>query len=202
MTSAADPLGPGFWPLLHDVVAAHQPRALARGARMQAAVLIAFTPHAGDPRVIFTVRSHDVEHHKGEISFPGGAHDADDPDLVWTALREAHEEVGIDPAHVRIVGEMSPWPSISGFHVTPYVGTLDRAPYQYTPSPLEVAEVLEVPLAHLLDLANREDEIGERNGQHFATYRYHWNGHEIWGLTARMLHDLLQDLARPLGLYH
>ena len=119
-----------------------------------AAVLIALVPHEEGPCVIFQVRSYDVEHHKGEISFPGGAVDPEDPDLRHTALRESQEELGIDPGHVEVLGEMSHYVTHTGFHVTPYVGVLDRAPYPYVTSEIEVAEVLDVPLAHLLDSAN------------------------------------------------
>lgn len=185
-----------FWSAIHAALRDHEPHRLDVGARPQAAVLLALLPYAGDPRVVLTVRSHAVEHHKGEISFPGGGADPDDPDLRFTALREAQEEVGIDPAHVRVLGALSPLITITGFHVTPFVGAIDRAPYRFTPNPNEVAEVLEVPLRHLIDPRNRDTREAEREGRPVRLYAFRWEEHLIWGATGRMLAGFL-DLIQP-----
>src|SRR5581483_4386924 len=92
--------------------------------------------------------------HKGQISFPGGGRHGADEDLATTALRETWEEVGVHPDHVEIIGALDELMTISDFRVAPYVGVLKQTPYEFVPSPIEVAEVLEPPLRHLLDPAN------------------------------------------------
>ena len=151
---------------------------------------------------MLTVRSFQVEHHKGEISFPGGFHEPHDADLQATALREAGEEIGIDPAHVQVLGEISHHLTSTGFHITPYVGLLDRAPYPFRPSPSEVGEIFEVPLSHLLDPASHDLRVVHRDGQIRSHRSYRWGPHEVWGATAMILHALLEDVAAELGVEH
>ena len=134
------PTMPDLWTALHAAIDAHEPDRLDAGDHPAAAVLVPVLPYP-EPHIVFTVRSQLVEHHKGEISFPGGIWEPDDEDLRRTALREAWEETGIDPGHVRILGEVSHFVTISNFHVTPYVGLLDRAPYPFRASAVEVAEI-------------------------------------------------------------
>lgn len=190
-----------LWTALHAAVEAHQPDRIDPGDHPPAAVLIPLLP-LDEPHVVLTVRSRLVEHHKGEISFPGGIHEPHDPDLQTTALREAHEEVGIDPAHVRLLGEMGHHITTSNFHITPYVGLLDRAPYPFRPSPIEVDEVLEVPLSHLLDPANHAVRTIERDGRSYQLRDYLWHDHVIWGATGMMLRRLLEEVALQLGYEH
>lgn len=190
------------WTAVRSAVERHRHEPMDAEGTMAAAVLIALVPHEEGPCVVFQVRSYDVEHHKGEISFPGGAVDPEDPDLRHTALRESQEELGIDPGHVEVLGEMSHYITHTGFHVTPYVGVLDRAPYPYVASEIEVAEVLDVPLDHLLDPANWSHTERERDGQTWTMRSYHWGEHAIWGATATMLQRFLSDVAAELGLDH
>ena len=190
-----------LWAALHAAVDANDPDRIAPGDHPRAAVLIPVLP-LDEPHIVFTVRSHLVEHHKGEISFPGGIREPHDSDLQTTALREAQEEVGIDPRHVRLLGEFSHHVTITHFHVTPYVGLLDRAPYPFLPSAAEVDEVLEVPLRHLLDPANHAVRTIERNGDRYEMRNYLWNDHVIWGATGRMLRRLLEEVALQLGHEH
>jgi 8-oxo-dGTP pyrophosphatase MutT (NUDIX family) len=149
----------------------------------------------GADRVLLTKRTDTVEHHKGQISFPGGGVDDDDIDLSATALRETWEEVGVDPEHVEIIGQLDEIVTISNFLVTPYVGVLHRTPYVWIPSDIEVAEVLEPPIAALLEDATLVLEERFVDGEAYVAPAYHWNGHRIWGATARMLHEFL-DLLR------
>ena len=121
--------------------------------RWRAAVLIALLPY-DDPEVVLTVRSHEVEHHKGEISFPGGALDSIDEHPMAAALREADEEVGLRAEHVEVLAEQSHYRTMSNFHVTPYVGLIDRAPYPFRPLAIEVGEIITPSLSHLLDPSN------------------------------------------------
>ncbi len=163
--------------------------------RWRAAVLIALLPY-DDPEVVLTVRSQEVEHHKGEISFPGGALDSVDEHPMAAALREADEEVGLRAEHVEVLGEQSHYRTMSNFHVTPYVGIVDRAPYPFRPLAIEVGEIITPSLSHLLDPANLVFERRERDGQVFHMREYWYEGHRIFGATATMLGRFLDDLAR------
>ncbi len=167
--------------------------------RWRAAVLIALLPY-DDPEVVLTVRSHEVEHHKGEISFPGGALDSAEEHPMAAALREADEEVGLRPEHVDILGEQSHYRTMSDFHVTPYVGLIDRAPYPFRPLAIEVGEIITPSLSHLLDASNVAFERRERDGQVLHMREYWYEGHRIFGATATMLGRFLDDLARLRGL--
>ena len=181
--------------LARDLLRDYQPRVIdAPGAR-RAAVMTLLFHDLGADRVLLTKRTDTVEHHKGQISFPGGGVDADDVDLSATALRETWEEVGVDPDHVEIIGQLDEIVTISNFLVTPYVGVLHRTPYVWVPSDIEVAEVLEPPIAVLLEEATLVLEERFVDGAAHVAPAYHWNGHRIWGATARMLHEFL-DLLR------
>ena len=167
--------------------------------RWRAAVLIPVLPY-NDPQIVLTVRSHQVEHHKGEISFPGGALDSIDETPLEAALREADEEVGIRAEHVEVLGEQSHYRTMTDFHVTPFVGLLDRAPYPFRPLEIEVGEVITPSLSHLLDPANLTFEHRERDGRQFVMREYWYEGHRIFGATATMLGRLLDDIAWVRGL--
>ncbi len=167
--------------------------------RWRAAVLIALLPY-DDPEVVLTVRSQQVEHHKGEISFPGGALDSIDEHPMAAALREADEEVGLRAEHVEVLGEQSHYRTLSDFHVTPYIGLIDRAPYPFRPLEIEVGEIITPSLSHLLDPANIAFEQREREGEVFHMREYWYEGHRIFGATATMLGRFLDDLSRLRGL--
>lgn len=177
----------------------HRPRTLELNGLTAAAVLILLYPKAGSANVILTVRSDTVEHHKGQISFPGGAVHEADADLATTALRETYEEVGVDPEAVEVLGRLDDMITNSNFRITPFVGALHGPLQEFVPSPLEVAEVLEVPVAHLLDPANAVSEQRERNGHVQEGMAYLFEGHRIWGATARMLAEYLDLLRRESG---
>ncbi|HJN91096.1 MAG TPA: CoA pyrophosphatase [Dehalococcoidia bacterium] len=191
-----------LWNAVRAAVDEHAHEPLPSGGHMAAAVLIGLVPYDSGPHVIFQVRSFDVEHHKGEISFPGGAADPEDADLMATALRESQEELGIDPTHVEVLGEQSHYVTHTGFHVTPYVGILDRAPYPYVSSDIEVAEVLDIPMHHLLNQETWSHVERDRDGVQFQMRSYHWREHVVWGATAMMLRSFLVDVAAQLGMDH
>ena len=183
----------------------HQPLALQEGYR-DAAVLVLVYHLDGQERVLLTERTHKVEHHKGQVSFPGGAWDGEHEDLATTALREAWEEVGVDPDHVELIGRLDDMFTISNFRVAPFVGVLSHAPYPFIPAPLEVERVLEVPIRHLLDPGQlvRESRSGAdgrplllADGSVATMPAWWWDGARIWGATARMLEGFLQLLAAP-----
>ncbi len=188
-----------LWEVIRVAVARHWVRHIDVAARAQAAVLLPILAFESGPRVLFTRRSATVEHHQGEISFPGGVVDPQDRDLRSTALREAQEEVGIAPADVDVLGPLSHHVTRSGFHVSPYVGIVQPAPYAYRLRREEVAEVLEVPLGHLLDSRNAERYERQRDGERVVALAYRWNGRRIHGATAAILHSFLVEVAKQLG---
>ncbi len=192
--------GVDVWAGIRAAVRAHTRRAIEPGGRRRAAVLLTLVPAPAEPHVLMTVRSQEVEHHKGEISFPGGVIDPGDAGPQAAALREAQEEVGIAPSDVDVLGPLDDVVTRSGFHVIPFVGVLQRAPYPYRPSPKEVAEVLEVPLSHLLDVGNTRHYTVERQGEMVIMSEYTWGAHRVTGATALMLRGFLELVAERLGL--
>ena len=165
-----------------------------RGATA-AAVLVPLYLHRGRLHAVFTRRHDDLRRHPGEISFPGGRYDEGEPDLRATALREAHEEIGLPTDAVEIVGALQPTPTIAtGYAVYPFVGMIE-AGRTWTPSVSEVAEILELPLDELLAGYGRRRLV--RRGVPIRTDTYVVGDNLIWGATARILADLL-DRIGPL----
>jgi 8-oxo-dGTP pyrophosphatase MutT (NUDIX family) len=145
------------------------------------------------PRILLTKRTDTVRDHKGEISFPGGVRHAEDPDLMTTALRETEEELGIRRDSVRIAGRMAPTHTIvTGYVIVPYVGILSEVP-PLTPSPVEIAEVLEMDLGRLA-LAEREAGGWDPGGSYRPWFAYELEGHTVWGATGGILHGFLGTL--------
>jgi len=164
----------------------------------RAAVLLPLYEHAGTVHVLFTKRSELVEHHKGQISFPGGAYDATDRDLQFTAVRETWEEIGVSTDHVDVLGQLDEMITVSNFLVRPFVGHITQpGPYPFAHSEIEVAEILEVPLEHLRDDTNVQEELRTYQGREMMAYSYRWRHHLIWGATARILKQFLDVLAQP-----
>jgi len=134
-----------------------------------------------------------VEHHKGEISFPGGARDPVDRDSLDTALRETEEEMGIDRSDVAILGEMDEVVTRSHFKVNVYVGTIPY-PYVFNPSVAEIAEVLEIPLTNLNEPLNHRVETRWDDGVPVTSRSYAYNEHLVFGATAKILQQFLELL--------
>ena len=158
-----------------------------------AAVLLVLYPKDGDYCILLNKRSNLVEHHKGEISFPGGARDPEDRDFLDTALREAEEEMGISRGDVTVLGELDDVVTRSRFGVRVYLGAIP-CPYPFRPSAMEVAEVLEAPISVLCDPANRRNETRWVDGQSVIAYSYAYNDHLIFGATAKILQQFLEVL--------
>jgi 8-oxo-dGTP pyrophosphatase MutT (NUDIX family) len=159
----------------------------------RAAVLIPVFKKDGAYHLLFTRRTDRVEHHKGQISFPGGRQDPEDADLLATALREAEEEMGLRKEDVRILGELDDICTVSDFCVAPFVGLIPY-PYPFRPNPHEIEEMIEVPLASLLDPARSRREFREHGGLTWPVYFYEHGRHTIWGATASILKQLLDLL--------
>src|SRR4030042_2470867 len=158
----------------------------------RAAVLVPLYKKGGDCHLLFTKRTDKVKYHKGEISFPGGVFDEGDSGLEKTALREAFEEVGLKEDNVQILGALDDIITRTEFIVTPFVGVFFPYPYPFMLSPIEIEELIEVPLACLLD----QDCFGERviiqgdNKRVVESYQY--GKYIIWGATARILKQFLE----------
>jgi 8-oxo-dGTP pyrophosphatase MutT (NUDIX family) len=158
-----------------------------------AAVLVPLTQRNGELYMLLTERTHTVTDHPGQVAFPGGMAEPEDPDLVYTALRESDEEVGLKAEQVEVIGFLPAQAVISGYAVMPVVGFYAND-FEPVIDPREVGSVFEVPLAYLLDASNMTRVDREKNGVVLATYEYQYDGHRIWGATAlmiRMLVDLL-----------
>jgi 8-oxo-dGTP pyrophosphatase MutT (NUDIX family) len=158
-----------------------------------AAVLIPLVLHPDGPTVLFTERAAHLSTHAGQVSFPGGAYEEHDADLVATALRETQEETGIPPERVEVIASLAEYFTISRYRVTPVVGVL-RPGFMLTPDPNEVAEVFELPLSVLLDKSRFERRMVERNGQRGFTYFLEHDGRVVWGATAGMLLMMAKSL--------
>jgi 8-oxo-dGTP pyrophosphatase MutT (NUDIX family) len=157
----------------------------------RAAVLVPLFVREGGLWTIFTRRTDSVEHHRGQISFPGGAEEPEDATLSQTALRESEEELGIRPEDVLPLGRLSPIVTVTHFYVEPFVAAIPH-PYGFLPQEAEIAEVLEVPIAALMDPAILEAR--ELPGRETPVLFYRHGEHVIWGATARILHELLAAL--------
>ena len=170
------------------------PRDLLADNRKAAAVLIPILERAGELHVVYIRRSDEVESHRGQVAFPGGRVDPDDATLLDTALREAHEEVAIPPHAVEVLGAFPVANTLtSGIIVAPFAGVIS-ASTPMRPSPAEVAEIFEVPLAALRDPRFRGDYHWSPEGRHTGGAKYPailYGGQTIWGLTLRITMDLL-----------
>jgi 8-oxo-dGTP pyrophosphatase MutT (NUDIX family) len=162
----------------------------AQGDRL-AAVLLPLID-GSDPSLVFTQRTDELPRHAGEISFPGGLAEDGDDGLMRTALRESHEELGLDPSSVEVLGALGPIHTVvSGILVVPFVGVLDGRP-AFTPNAGEIAEVLEFPLRRL---AAAEAKVEWQLEDHvYRGFAYELDGRTIWGATAWMLHEFLDLL--------
>ena len=167
---------------------------LRAAASKEAAVLIAVTDRP-DPGVLLTVRREHLRSHAGQIAFPGGRAEPSE-DAVAAALREAQEEVLLDPAAVQLVGAIEPYRTVTGYVVTPVVGVIPPG-LALEPHEAEVAELFEAPLGYILDAANQQRQSALFQGRERHYYEIVWNGRRIWGATAGMIVNLSRRLQWP-----
>ncbi len=172
------PPGLRYWP--------HAMREQLAGPLRPAGVLIPVMQRPTGLTILLTQRARALRIHAGQASFPGGRMEARDPDVQATALRETHEEVGIEPSHVDVIGYLQAMPTITGFAVTPVVGVVD-AGAEVVVDPNEVDYTFEVPLDFLLDKSNDRLVDREWGGQRFRLKEFHYDGERVWGATAYML---------------
>jgi 8-oxo-dGTP pyrophosphatase MutT (NUDIX family) len=171
------------------------PVAVAPAGTVLAGVLVPILAGTDRPRLVFTRRSEALSRHAGEISFPGGLCDPDEP-LAATALREAQEELGLVPSEIELAGALpSVHTHVTGVLIVPFVGFLARDPL-FTPNRAEIADVLEFPLRDLARAGEERDF--EWEGMRFRTFVFDMDRHVIWGATARILWSLI-ELLGPVG---
>lgn len=152
-----------------------------------AAVLVPLVWRQEGPTVLLTRRAENLPAHAGQVSFPGGKLERDDGSAERAALRETWEETGLEASHVRLLGRLPDYVTITGFVVTPVVGMV-RPPFELHPEPAEVAEVFEAPLPLLMDTgAYQRHSHRSDDGQLRAYLSLDWQRHRIWGATAAML---------------
>jgi 8-oxo-dGTP pyrophosphatase MutT (NUDIX family) len=176
---------------IRDKIANRSPQRLQIPGFIPAAIIIPFFNIENEAHLLLTLRTDNVEHHKGQVAFPGGAREELDKGLRDTALRETYEEVGIPPEIVNIIGQLDDFPTITNFLVTPYAATIPY-PYPYEINKEEVAEILEVPLA--LFLSDKAFEMKEKNyeGKTYPVYYYHFKHAVIWGVTGFIINRFIE----------
>ena len=160
---------------------------------IRAGVLVPLFTQEDELHVILTQRTETVEHHKGQVSFPGGVMDSADETIVDTALREAEEEIGLMRNTVEVLGIFNDFRTPSGFCITPVVGFLTLVP-SFVLNKTEVSEIFDVPLSFFLDFRNERIEQRAFSGKIINVYLYRYGNHEIWGTTAEMLLAFLYAL--------
>jgi 8-oxo-dGTP pyrophosphatase MutT (NUDIX family) len=161
-----------------------------------AAVLVALVDRPEGLTVLLTQRASQLAKHAAQISFPGGRLEESDPDIASAAVREAQEEIGLDPARVRVFGYLPDHLVISGFRVTPVL-SLVTPPFEVVPNPAEVAEVFEVPVSHVFDRRNHKARLRRVGDEDMLLFDIPFEGHSIWGATAGMLLTFVRMVEDP-----
>jgi len=179
---------------IKKILAGRKRKTIGHPSFARAAVLVPLFNKEGNCHLLLTKRTDQVKYHKGEISFPGGMVDEEDLSLERTAIREAFEEVGLQESDVQIIGALDDIITITEFIVTPFVG-LFPYPYPFETSPVEIAELIEVPLSFLLTEEIFNEQEITRMGRREIIYAYQYGEHTIWGATARILKQFLDLIA-------
>ena len=175
---------------LRRKLALREPQAIDRPAFRRAAVLVPMFWREGEPHVVFTKRSEKVPHHKGQISFPGGAVDPGDADFWAAALRETEEEIGLSRSLIEPLGRLDDIITVTHFVVSPFVA---RVPEAFEPklSDFEIDEIFDVSLRDLADPARMREESVQFEGRTYPIYYFEHKGHIIWGATGKILRQML-----------
>lgn len=165
------------------------------GPPREAAVLIPIVERLQEPTVILTVRTAYLSSHAGQVAFPGGKVDQDDSGPIAAAVREAEEEIGLDPQAVRTIGELAPYLTGSGYRVVPVVAQVSQE-HQLALNPHEVDDVFEVPLSFLMDPANHQLQSRKWQGRDRYFYAMPFGERYIWGVTAGIIRSLYETVYR------
>jgi 8-oxo-dGTP pyrophosphatase MutT (NUDIX family) len=182
---------------LREFLTHRQKKSITDPKLIPSAVLLPIYYKEGQGYILFTHRTDNVKEHKGQISFPGGArHDGES--LLDTALREAAEEISLAPADVKVLGELDDTTTVvTNYIVTPFVGIIPW-PNKLKADGWETDELIEAPIAALLDKSSREDREEVIEDKPVTSYFYHYGGRVIWGATARILHQFLELYAQAI----
>jgi 8-oxo-dGTP pyrophosphatase MutT (NUDIX family) len=166
---------------------------------LPAGVLVPLFLVNADPHLLFTQRTFTVRDHQGQISFPGGVQDPGDPDLLTTAVRETEEEIGLKPEVVEVLGRLNPVETVTGYWINPFVGLVPH-PYEFRPNPLEVRQLLIVPLKEFFPPTRWSTGDYTYKGQTITVCCWKHEKTTIWGATARILLNFLALLGEhPLA---
>lgn len=179
---------------IRSFLSSHRRRRIDDPNLRKAAVLILFYAKDGLLHVLLTKRTSTVEHHKGQISFPGGSADEGDRSLIETALRETMEEIGLETSNVQILGLYHDQWTPTGFSITPIVGYIPSLP-PLTLNRHEVDQIIEIPVSFFLDRANGEVRRMKRAGKIVDVHFYKYGDHEVWGATAAILRSFLAEIS-------
>jgi len=176
---------------LKQALARRQKSHIVDASRAPSAVLVPIFYKQGEYYILLTKRTETVKDHKGQISFPGGAYEEQDGKLVNTALRECAEEIGLAAEAVELLGELDDAFTISsGFVITPFVAAIPW-PYPLKADPIETKEIIEIPISALLDKDCLRQTTQVVQGREITADSYYYQGHVIWGATARILNQFL-----------
>lgn len=181
-----------------DILRQRPARQVERPGFRQAAVLLPLYQNEAGLHLVLTKRTEQVPTHKGQVGFPGGGFEAADGDLLTTALREAQEEIGLQPEDVEILGMLDDTATVTTRHVVrPFVGYVP-CPYSFRLDPFEIERLIHLPISALLHGAPFREEVWERDGHPITVFFYEHDGDTVWGLTARILKQFVEAVAAPL----
>ncbi len=179
--------------LIRSIYKDHDKRHLELGSQVPASVLVPFFEKNREVHILFAKRTETVRFHKGQISFPGGALDPEDKDLMAAALRETEEEIGIKVTDVDIIAELDDMVTPTNFRVTPFVGIIPY-PYEARLNPHETAEIIEIPLSHLMNEQYHRRGYRRFMNRTYEIHYYDFEEHTVWGVTGFILFELLEKL--------
>lgn len=184
---------------LENILRHHKKNKISGENLKSSAVLIPLFYHQGELHVLFTQRTEEVNFHKGQVCFPGGAREPSDASLLQTALREAEEEIGLKAEAVEILGELDDGRTVtSNYLICPFVVFIPY-PYPFKIDRKEVKQVFSVPLSALMDKANFKQDYYTFDGSSILVYSYQYEGNVIWGATAMILKQFLELLSPESG---
>lgn len=178
---------------IKEIFSSRIKKEISRDDLVPAAVLIPLLKKNREYFILFTKRTEFVEHHKGQISFPGGIKEQTDKNLKTTVLREAFEEIGLLEKDINIVGELDDIETVTRFKVAPFVGFISY-PYKFKINKNEIEELIEIPFSFFLKKENFKKEEWIHEGKRRKVYVYQYNYYRIWGATARILKNFLDLL--------